>query len=298
MEIQQIRAFVAAARTGGFGRAGTALGLAQPTISAAIRKLEDELGVRLFERLGRRTRLTAAGQTLFGAAEPLLQQWERLPATLTDATGGELEGPVRIGVGIFSVTYLLPRVFRIWQRRHPSARLIVRTQSLDETVEMLRTGDLDLGWRGVSATPPGILFKPRATFDRVLISAPTHPIAGARTITLARLAEHRFVIARGQSTTWRDVERAFQAASLPCHVALEAGGLDVIKRYVALGLGIAVTPACCVEPRDRARLAVRSVRRLFGQDRYGVLVRHGRPLSRAAREFVRLIDPEFPAEAP
>lgn len=296
MEIQQVRAFVAAARTGGFGRAGAALGLAQPTISVAIRRLEEDLRVQLFERLGRSIRLTAAGRALFGAAEPLLRQWERLPAALTDAMGGELDEPVRVGVGVFSVMHLLPRVFQTWRGLHPRARLIIRTHSFDDTVAMLRTGDLDLGWRGLPTPLPGIFFKPLATFDRVLISAHSHPITRARTITLSRLAEHPFVNARGRSTTWCEVERAFQAANLPCRIALEADGLEVIKRYVALGAGIAVIPACCIEPRDRARLAVRSVQHLFGRDRFGVLVRRGRPLSRAAREFVRLIDPEFPEE--
>jgi LysR family hydrogen peroxide-inducible transcriptional activator len=68
MEIHQLRAFLAAARTGGFGRAGVSLGLTQPTISTTIRKLETELGERLFERLGRRIKLTAAGQALFDAS--------------------------------------------------------------------------------------------------------------------------------------------------------------------------------------------------------------------------------------
>lgn len=295
MEIQQVRAFLAAGRTGGFGRAGASLGLTQPSISIAIRKLENELGVLLFERRGRRIKLTQAGEALLHAAEPLLQQWERLPVTLNDALGGELDGPVRIGVGIF--TFLsLPPVFRKWRKRHPNARVVVRTQWLKETVEMLGTGEVDFGLHRVSSVPPGLFFKRLATFDRVLISAHAHPIAHTRTIMLPDLVPQRFVIARGQSPIWLDVERAFHAARLkPPHVALEGGALEVIKRYVALGLGLAVLPACCVEPKDRARLAVRSVRHLFGQDRFGVLVSRARPLSRAAREFIRLIDPEFPA---
>jgi DNA-binding transcriptional LysR family regulator len=296
--MHQLRAFLAAARTGGFSRAGISLGLTQPTISTTIRKLEAELGERLFERLGRRIKLTIAGQALFDASEPLLQQWERLRDAVGDSLGRDLVGPVRIGVGVFTVSCLLPRVFKAWRKRYPKARVIVRAQSLEETIGMLRTGDLDLGWRSVPSVPPDLFFKPLATFDRVLISAHSHPITRTRTITLEGLAAYAFVNPRAQSTTWRDVESAFQTAHLPYHVALEGGGLEVIKRYVALGLGLAVVPGCCIEPRDRAQLAVRSVRHLFGEHTYGVLVRRGRPLSRAARELVRLIDPRFPMDIP
>ena len=98
------------------------------------------------------------------------------------------------------------------------------------------------------------------------------------------------------STTRQLVERAFDAAGLRYQIVLEAGGTEIIKRYVVLGLGIAVVLEFCLTPADRQHLAARSVRHLFGQDTYGIIVKQGRQLSRAAQALIRMIDPQFPIE--
>src|SRR5439155_9811489 len=91
------------------------------------------------------------------------------------------------------------------------------------------------------------------------------------------------------STTRRLVELALEREGLRYHVALEAGGWSIIKRYVVLGFGIAVVPAFCIEPQDRGSLRTQSVSHLFGQDRYGLLTRRGEPARTGTRALIELL---------
>jgi DNA-binding transcriptional LysR family regulator len=134
------------------------------------------------------------------------------------------------------------------------------------------------------------------TFDRVVMAPRNHPVLRAARPTLAELARYPWVMPWPRSTTRRLVERALDTAGLRARVALEAGGWEIIKRYVALGAGIAVVPAYCLERGDRRRLGARPVTHLFGPDAYGIVTRRGRSLTRAALLLVRLIDPGFAAE--
>jgi DNA-binding transcriptional LysR family regulator len=141
--------------------------------------------------------------------------------------------------------------------------------------------------------PPGLSYRPSRTFERVVIAPKGHPLAKQGRLSLKVLAPHPLVMPWRQSATRQIVERAFDQAGLRCQVVLEAGGIEVIKRYVALGLGVGVVLDFCLTQADRKQLVVRPARHLFGQDRYGIVVRWGRQLSRASQTLIKAIDPQF-----
>jgi molybdate transport repressor ModE-like protein len=293
---RHLAAFRAVARHGSFSRAARSIGRSQPTVTLAVQALETELGVRLLERSGRGARLTPAGRALLDRAGPLLEGLETLPAQLRETVGEGLAGPVRVGAGEGAVCYLLPRAVRLFRRRYPRVELIVRNQPVEETLVQLRSGELDFGLRSLAAVPAGLEYRPALTFDRVVVAPRAHPVLRPGRPTLDALARYPWVMPWPRSTTRRLVERALEAARLEARVALEAGGWEIIKRYVGLGLGIAVVPGYCVERGDRGRLGTRPVSHLFGQDAYGIVTRRGRPLSRAAGVLARLVDPRFPGD--
>lgn len=294
MELRLVRAFVEVARQGSAARAAQVLRRSQPSISMALKALQDDLGVRLFERVGRRNRLTREGRALLERAGPLLEQWEAVPRQIQE--NGEATGPVRVGAGEGAVLYLLPHPIRAMKRRLPHVEIVVRNQSTEDTLAMLKAGELDLGWRSLASTPAGMWYRASRTFDRVVIAPKGHPLLRTRKIALETLAQYPLVMPWPRSSTRRLVEGALAMKGLPCRIALEAGGWEIVKRYVTLGLGIAVVPAFCIESRDGARLAKRSVAHLFGQDTYGLVVKRGRPLSKPAQELARLIDPGAPTD--
>jgi DNA-binding transcriptional LysR family regulator len=249
MELRLVRVFVEVARQGSAARAAHVLGRSQPSISMALKALQDDLGVRLFERVGRRNGLTSEGRTLLERASPLLEQWEALPGQIQHAAQAAGTGLVRVGAGEGAVLYLLPAAIRAFKRRRPKVEVIVRNQPAEDTLAMLKAGELDFGLRSLSSPPAGVSRRPFRAFERTLIAPKNHALLRSRKIELDSLARYPFVMPGPRSSTRRIVEGALEAKGLACRVALEAGGWK----------------------RDR-------------------------PLSPAAQELIRLIDPRFSVE--
>lgn len=282
MEVQQARAFLAVARAGSVSRAARAVARTQPTVTMAVHKLERELKTKLLERAGRGVRLTRAGEALARSLGPLIEQWDRVPAGLDESPDGLLRGPVRVGAGEAAILYLLPASLRSFQKRHPDAELVIHHEAADRVLDGIRDGSLDFGIRSLPGPPPEFEFVPFITRDRVLIAPPGHSTLSRRP-TPETLSRHAFVLPRKGSTTRSLIEGVFAGAGLSLRISVEAGGWEIVKRYVALGLGISVIPAFCLQPSDRPRLASRSLRRLFGQETYGIVTKRGRDLPPAAK---------------
>ena len=286
MEVQQARSFLAVAREGSVSRAARAIGRTQPTVTMAVHKLERELKEKLLERTGRGVRLTPAGEALARSLGPLIREWDAVPAALQDPRDGLLHGPVRVGAGEAAILYLLPDPLRAFQKRHPHAGILIHHEPADRVLDGLRDSSLDFGIRSLPGPPPEFEFLPFIVSDRVLIARRGHPLF-RRPITIADLARHSFVLPRKGSTTRSLIDGAFAAEGLPLRISVEAGGWEIVKRYVALGLGISVIPAFCLQPFDRPRLASRSLRRLFGQETYGIVTKRGRELTPAAQALAQ-----------
>jgi DNA-binding transcriptional LysR family regulator len=296
MEIHQARAFLAVAREGSFSRAAQKIGRTQPTVTMSVQKLERELKETLFERSGRTVRLTPRGQLLAETIGPLLEAWANAADRAREGSDGVPRGPVRVGAGEVAVLYLLPAALRRFRRANPHVQIVVRHQAAGETLAMLRRAELDFGLLSLPAVPDDLDYRPLVESDRVLIAPPGHPLASVRAITLEKLARYEFIVPWPGSTTRMLIEGAFARRGLALRVALEAGGWEIVKRYVLLGLGVAVVPELCVESADRRKLAYRSVSRLFGRDAYGIATRRGRELSVAAKALIDQIADRSAAE--
>jgi DNA-binding transcriptional LysR family regulator len=172
-----------------------------------------------------------------------------VPASLGEPGGGILRGPVRIGGGEAAILYLLPGPLRSFRRRHPQVEILIHHESADRVLDGLRNGSLDFGLRSLPGPPAEFEFQPLITSPRTLIARRGHPVLG-RPITIEALARHAFVLPRKGSTTRALIEGAFAGAGLSLRISVEAGGWEIVKRYVALGLGISVIPAFCLQPSD------------------------------------------------
>lgn len=290
MEIQQARVFLAVAREGSFSAAARRLYRTQPTVTMAVQKLEREVGARLFERVGHGVRLTRAGRLFMESVGPLVEQWDRTSRRLQESADGVLRGPVRVGAGEAGILYLLPGPIRSFLRRHPRVDVVIRHRPADETLAMLRQGEIDFALRALPEPPADMTYFPFRTADRLVIAPPSHPIHKTKSLTLEVLSRHPFILPWPGSATRKLIEGLFAERGLPLHVSLEAGGWEAIKRYAGLGLGIGVVPDFCLEQTDR-RLAARTARSLFGQDTYGIVTKRGREISPAARSLIAEIAP-------
>jgi DNA-binding transcriptional LysR family regulator len=280
--------FRAVVQAGAFSKGAASLGLTQAGASAAIRRLERELGHVLFVRVGRRNHLTDAGRELLSVAGPALNDWARIGDRVDEALEGRPRGSLRVGAGESSLLYLLPAAVSAYRRKCPDVTLTLLSQPYEDSLGMLRDGSLDIAVRSLSRATPGVSSHPLREVRRVFIASTGGPRLG-RKPSLAELAKLPFVLPHRGSTTRAALETAMAKERLTCRVALEAGSWEAVKLYVSQGLGVGLVPEIVVGSTDRRRLATTRAGHLFASESYGILRPEERPLSRAAQAMMETL---------
>lgn len=288
---KQLRAFVYTARLGTLSRAAEALFLSQPSVSLQIKALERELGAQLFERRRRRIGLTRAGEALYELARPLVEGWEALEREFRTRLQGMAAGELTIAAGTSTIQYLLPPLVRAFREAHPAVRLQLANVTGKDGLAMLRSDQADFAVGSMLDVPHDLAYEPVYHFDPMLITPLDHPLAAKAEVRLEDLSPYGLILPPQRLTTYRLVDLVFQQRQVPYQVAIEVGGWEVIKQYVAMGLGISIVTGICLTEADHSRLAVRNMRQYFPQRSYGVVMRKGKYLTPEARAFIDLIRP-------
>ncbi len=288
-----LRAFCQTVRLGSVSRASEALFVSQPAVSLQLQALERELGAVLFERSGRRLVPTREGQLLYEMAQPLVESLDGLEARFSDKLRGLDAGELTVAANSSTILYLLPKIVEEFRRHHPDVRLVLQDAISADGTELLRSDAADLVVGSMLDVPGDLSYAPVYHFEQVLITPPGHPLAGKHVLTLEDLSPYPLILPPKRQITWRLVDLVFQRHRVPYTVALEVGGWEVIKQYVAMGMGISIVTALCLNEADRERLAIRPMQGYFPKRSYGVTVRRGKALSPQARAFVELIRPDL-----
>lgn len=179
VDFRHLRTFRALAQISNFSAAGRLLGLSQSAVSRQIGALEQALGVRLFERLGRRAVLTFAGNALRMRLERLMREAESLPRLLADLTEG-VHGELRIGASTTAANTIVPTLLAAYHRRYPQVRLALETNNSVRVLESLERGAIDVGFLGVDMLPEPISLLAELPDELILIASPRHPFARRR----------------------------------------------------------------------------------------------------------------------
>ncbi|MEO6926063.1 MAG: LysR family transcriptional regulator [Rhodanobacter sp.] len=288
---KQLRAFVSVVKLGTLTRAAEALYLSQPTISLQLQALERELGVILMDRRRRRINLTDAGEALYELARPLIEGWENLDRDFQAKVKGLQAGRLVIAAGTSTIQYLLPELVRRYRELFPAVRLQLANVTGKDGLALLRADDADFAVGSMLDVPNDIAWAPVHHYDPMLIMPLDHPLAASDRITLEDLSPYGLILPPQRLSTYRLVDLVFQQRQVPYHVAIEVGGWDVIKEYVAMGMGISIVTGICITEADSKRLAVRNMKQFFPLRSYGVVMRKGKFLSAEARAFIDLIRP-------
>lgn len=291
--LKPLRAFCQVARLGSVSRAAEALYLSQPAITLQLQALERELGVKLFERVGRRLALTREGDALYALARPLVEGIDRLPDAFREQIKGLDGGELHVAAGSSTILYLLPKIVEAYRHAHPDVRLILHNVTGAGGLDLLRSDGVDLAVGSMLDVPADLDYAPVYRFEPMLIAPRGHPLATKADLKLEDLSPYGLILPPQRLTTYRLVDLVFQQNRVPYTVALEVGGWEVIKQYVAMGLGISIVTAICLTDADRDRLAIRSLAKYFPSRSYGVVVRKGKYLSQQARDFIELIRPQM-----
>ncbi len=238
MNLEQLRTFRAVAERGGFSRAAVALFLAQSTVSMQIAALERELGVPLFERLGRRVVLTDAGREFLDYVASAL-------ATLEEARRAMVEhrtllaGRLLVGASHTVGNYVAPPLFGQFHERYPGVRLLLEISPSPRVARRVAEGTLDLGLVEAPVGDPELLVRPFATDELVLIVPPGHRWVG-RIIAPRELSGERFIAREPESVSRRTVEERLHGLGVDLAPAMELGTPEAVREAVSVGLGVGI----------------------------------------------------------
>ena len=243
MELNELQVFRAVAAERSFSRAATRLHRTQPAVSQAIRRLEEELGERLFDRSSKGGRLTEAGTVLLDYAERLIR--------LTDEAEGavrELQelrrGRVVIGVNEAAVHVLLPIVVQ-FRNAHPRAQVEMRRVHSRQIPGEVLNRSLDFGFVTFPPAERGLSSVSLGVDELVMLAHPTHPLARRRRITMEEFGRQTVIAHNDYSPRRERVLRLFEEKHAPINIQISLASLDGIKRAVEMGLGVALLPRRC-----------------------------------------------------
>ncbi len=290
--LKQLRAFCYAAQCESISKAAERMFLSQPSVSLQVRALEQELEAVLFERRGPRISLTPEGQALYELASPLVDGFDSLPEAFAERCGDVASGELNIAAGESTILYILPKYMQRFANRYPTVRLRLHNVTGRDGLAQLREDEVDFAVGSMPDTPEDITYQPIFSYDTLLITAENHPLASRAEVRLEDIQPYGLILPPRHLSTWRVVQLVFQQHNLDYKVTLEAGGWEVIKKYVELDVGVAIVSGICITGTER--LAVRSLGQYFPKRSYGVVLRRGKFLSPAAKRFIRMMDPSFP----
>ncbi|MGE5373061.1 MAG: LysR family transcriptional regulator [Solirubrobacterales bacterium] len=245
MELRQLRIFAAVADLQSFTRAAEALGYAQSNITAQVRCLEDELGVRLFERLGRRIALTLEGERLLSYSERILKLAGEAKESIS---GGEPNGTINIGVPESLCVFRLPDLFREYRRQHPQVKLILKLGTPIDFRRWLRDNTIDISFfLDRKVEDPDLVVRELLVEPMVIICEKDHRLASSSLIEAADVA-HECVIFTERGCSYRaQLEAQLAEAGVQPASTLEFESVEAIKQFVMSGMGIALLPRAAVE---------------------------------------------------
>lgn len=244
MEFGQLRQFLAVAETLHFGQAAERLGMAQPHLSRAIRKLETEVGARLFLRTSRKVQLTHAGEVLREEALDLIHGEQRAAALTRQATQ-ENAAALRIAFVSAALYHLLPGMLRQLRAIRPGARIELREASTEEQMELLSRGDIDLGLGHLPVVTRGRIIREVLVKDRFDALLPAdHRMAGQPVITFGQLSANPFVLFPEEQgpALYAAIRDQCRLVGRSLQVAETASRLHSQCALVAAGLGVGIAP--------------------------------------------------------
>jgi len=289
VELRQLVYFEAVVRCGGFSRAGEQLNVAQPAVSAQIKRLEGELGIALLERTTRRVALTPAGELFLARARAVLEQLDGARADL-DELAAVLRGHLRIGATQVLGSLDLPRLLAHFHRRYPGVTLALQTGLIAELLNDLASGAIDIVLGPIHVDlPETYIAEPLVAEHLVLVTPPSQRASGAPTATLAAVRDEPFVCLPAGSGLHAILFAAADAEGFTPRIRFETHSPASIRELVAAGLGVALLAESAAHAAGPPIQVIR-LKRPPQHPPIGVIQARNRPLSPAARAWRQHLD--------
>lgn len=288
LDSRQLRAFVTLANTGSFTRTGKELFLTQSAISHAIKALEEDVGCRLFDRVGKSVALTPAGEQLLHHAKGILEEMTQARTAL-ERLGKWGRSHLRLATSEAACEALLPTVLSQHKDQFPQCQVTVSSADVTEAIELLHNGHADLVLSLEPGPEAGVEFVPLFSDELMFLVSARHPWATGRQVVREEIPTQPYVLYSRSSYTSRVVEGYFRHEDMTLLTMMEVGSMSAICEMVARGLGVSIlAPWVAREEIAAGRLAALPLGRRKLVRNWGMLHRRGRRLNLAEEQFVSL----------
>ncbi|QDD64094.1 CysB family HTH-type transcriptional regulator [Herbaspirillum seropedicae] len=295
MNFQQLRSIREAARCGfNLTEVANVLFTSQPGVSRQIRELEEELGVEIFERNGKRlTGLTEPGKGILGIVERLLLEAENLRRASKEYAG-EQSGTLSIATTHTQARYVLPRVVQAFRDAFPQVRIALQQSAPEHIAEWVISGKADIGiaTEGLSQFKELVSF-PCYTWSHVIVVPQGHPLLGLEQVTLEDLGTWPLITYDVGFTGRGHIDEAFRQAGIEPDIVLTAMDSDVIQQYVSLGMGVGLVASMAVDQGKHQEMVAINASHLFKANIARLAVRRGAYLRGYAFDFIQQFAPEL-----
>ena len=288
MDVRSLKIFLTVAKHLNFTRAGQEVNLSQPGVSVRIRQLETELGVKLFEQLGKRVGLTEAGSLLIPYARSAIGTIEDASHAIEELQGLE-RGSLRIGASTTPGMYLIPKTIANFKARYPKIEIQLGIKDTRQVEEAVARNEFDFGFVGGHLAGDEVQVHRWLTDQLVLVVSPAHPLARKKSIKPDNLLNEKFILREQGSATRATIVRHLEQSNLSVETVMEMENPESIKKAVQNGLGIAFISTFAVETELKAKTLVAiPVRGIDIRRELKIVYRKDKHLGRAARTFISM----------
>ncbi len=245
INLHQLATFQIVAKHCSYVRAAEELHFSQPAVSAQIHQLEESLGVKLFDKIGRKTHLTQAGEELYLYSQKIFSLIDETLDTMS-ALASPHSGRLSVGADTTVGTYVIPNLLGKFRQTYPKVEITLEVVNPTPLLEELRNNRIDMAIMSRIPDDAPVFAAPFASNELVLIAPPTHRLAGIK-VPFEELAREHFLMRELGSGTRSALEAAFRDAGFPLQVSMQVGNNSAIKQSVAAGLGIALISRVAIE---------------------------------------------------
>jgi LysR family transcriptional regulator, cys regulon transcriptional activator len=295
MKLQQLRYACEIARRGlNVSAAAEALHTSQPGISKQIKSLEDELGVEIFVRHGKRiAAVTEPGKAVLAIAERILSEAANLKRAGEEFANEKL-GTLTVATTHTQARYALPKAVAAFKKKYPQVRLVLHQGNPTQICEMVVAGEADLAIATESISEyPELVSLPCYQWNRCVVVPPAHPLLKAHPLTLEAIAQYPVVTYDFAFAGRSQINKAFEKRGLTPNIVLTALDSDVIKTYVELGLGIGIMAQMGFDPKRDKGLHALDASHLFESSTTRLGVKRGAWLRGYAYDFIEFFAPRL-----
>src|SRR5579859_4991788 len=285
LNLHQLATFQIVAKHSSYVRAAEELHFSQPAVSAQMRQLEEALGVKLFDQIGRKTHLTHAGEELYLYSQKIFSVIDETLETM-ESLRSPHSGRLSVGADTTVGTYVIPGLLGKFHQIYPEVEITLDVVNRAALVDALVNNRIDMAIVGRVPDDISVVIEPFAPNELVLVASPLHRLAGRQRVPLEELAKEHFLLREVGSGTRAALERVFQEADIPLQVSMQVGNNSAIKQGVAAGLGIALISRVALDMElETNRLVILDVEGFPVKRQWGLVHIKDKHLSATAYAF-------------